>query len=233
MSSLRNERGVGIPELLVTVFAGSVVLIAVFSLIQITGRSSAQVVARVDANQRSRPALERIIDELHSSCIGANTAPILAGSSDTSLSFIHQTGSDVAPTPVTRSITLAGGTLTEQVYPLTGGTAPGDWVFSNTPSSSFEILTKVGPASIGDPAADVPLFRYYGFVNGVLDPTPLPVPLSFSDAARTVQVTVAFAASPLANPTAETRAAVSVSGSAVLRFSPPSADPTKANGPCT
>jgi hypothetical protein len=234
MRDLKNERGVGIPELLVTVFAGTVVLIAVFSLIQITGRSTAQVVARVDANQRSRPVLERILDELHSSCLSRDTVPVFAGSSDTSLSFIHQTGAAVTPSPVKRTITLNSGTLTETVYPLASGTVPEDWVFSNTPSSTTQLLTKVGAARMGNPAVDVPLFRYYTYTNGLLDPTPLPATsgLTAVDAARTVQVTVAFSASPLANPSADVRNAVSVAGSAVLRFSPPSADTTKVNGPC-
>jgi hypothetical protein len=226
---------------LVTILAGSIVLIAVFSLIQITGRSSAQVAARVDANQRARPVMERIIDELHSSCLSRDTIPVLAGqgSSDRSVSFIHQTGSSPTLSPVKRTIswsTAAGGTLTETVYPLVSGTTPATWVFSTTPSSTNQLLTKVTNARIGNPQVDVPFFRYYAYTNGVLNPTPLPAPvstgLSAADAARTVQVSVAFAASPMTNPTAETRAAVSVASSAVLRFSPPSADTTKVNGPC-
>ena len=236
MSTLRNERGVGIPELLVTVFAGAIVLISIFSLIQITGRSTAQVVARVDANQRSRPVLERILDELHSSCLSRDTIPVFAGSSEESLSFIHQTGAAVSPVPVKRTIAINNGTLTDTVYPLASGTTPDTWVFSSTPSSSTQLLTRVGKARLGSPEADVPLFRYYAYTNGVLDPTPLPAPvgtgLSATDAGRTVQVTVAFSAAPMADPNPAMRNAVSVAGSAVLRFSPPSADTTKVNGPC-
>jgi hypothetical protein len=234
MSRLQSERGVGIPELLVTIFAGSIVLIAVFSLIQITGRSSAQVAARVDANQRSRPVMERIMDELHSSCLSRDTIPVFAGSSDSSLSFIHQTGSSPVLNPVKRTISIppGGGTLSESVYLRSGGTTPTTWTFSSGVDSTTQLLTKVEPAVIGDPQAEVPFFRYYAYTNGVLNQTPLPTPLSAADAARTVQVSVAFAASPLSNPTAEDRAAVSVASSAVLRFSPPSADTTKVNGPC-
>lgn len=241
MNALKSERGVGLPELLVTILAGTIVLIAVFSLIQITGRSTAQVAARVDANQRSRPVMERIIDELHSSCLSRDTVPIFAGSDADTISFIHQTGSTVSPQPVMRKIDVSSGSLaadtgvlTETVYPLAGGTTPEDWTFSTTPSSAstFQLLNKVGFANVGNPATDVPLFRYYTYTNGVLNATPLPVPLSAADAARTVQVNVAFAANPMSNPTAESRAAVSISSAAVLRFAPPSADTTKVNAPC-
>jgi hypothetical protein len=179
--------------------------------------------------------MERIMDELHSSCLSRDTIPVFAGSSDTSLSFIHQTGSTATLTPTKRTISwtsAAGGTLSESVFPLASGTTPTDWQFSTTPSSTTQLLTKVGKAVIGNPQVEVPFFRYYAYTNGVLNPTPLQVPLSDVDAARTVQVSVAFAASPMNNPTAETRAAVSVASSAVLRFSPPSADTTKVNGPC-
>ena len=229
--SLREERGVTLVELLVTMVSGMIVLLAIFAVTDISSRSSAKVASRVDANQRARPVLQRLIDQLHSTCLGPNVTPVQAGSGDDTIAFLHQTGAAVAPTPVKRVVTLSGGTLSETLYAATGGSSP-SWTFSSTPSATTQLLTKVGPATVGDPAANVPLFQYYTYVNGQVSTTPLPTPLSATDAARTVGVTVSFSVSPRATPVYDPKAAVAVTDTAYLRFSPPSEDTAKVNVPC-
>lgn len=206
---------------------GSIVLFGVFTLIQVTAQSSARTAARVDANQRARPVLERIIDQLHSTCLTPSTVPVLAGSTDESISFIHQTGATVTPVPTLRTLTLANGTLSDAVYPRVG--TPGNYSFSPTPSETRQLLTGVAP--IGATPATVSVFQYFRF-DGTEISAPLPVPLSAADAARTVQVTVSFAASPLGNPVRDPNSAANVTSSALLRFSPPSDSPTTINKPC-
>ena len=224
-----GEAGFTLVEVMVTLMIGMVVFFALFALIDATARNSARTTTRVAADQRARPVLQRLVDELHSTCLGPDAGPILAGSSGSSLSFLHQTGSAVSPMPNRNTVTLSGTTLTESIYPATGGTAP-DWTFSSTPSSTRQLLTGVGPGIVEGSA--VPLFRYFSYVDGQLSPTPLPTPLSVTNAELTVQVTVAFAASPTSNPVSDPRAALTVSDSALVRFSPASEDPTKVNGPC-
>lgn len=229
---MRGERGYSLPELLVVISIGSIVLFGIFTLIQVTARSSAQTVSRVDANQRARPVLERLMDELHSTCLVRGAVPVIAGSTDSELRFIHQTGSAVSPTPDQRVVTLVDETLSESAYPLSGGSTPADWAFATTPNETRQLLTKVGPATVGAPAVAVPLFQYFAYNGGAVSSMRLPTPLSTADAARAVQVTVSFSSSPLRTEVIDANAPVGVSSSAVLRFSPPSEDPTKVNGPC-
>ena len=47
------------------------------------------------------------------------------------------------------------------------------------------------------------------------------------------QVVVSFGASPLKNPTTDPRASVTLTGTALLRFGPPSEIATSQNLPCT
>ena len=137
----------------------------------------------------------------------------------------------MTPTPNKVVVSLSNGTLTEAVYPSTGGQAP-NWTFSGTPSSTRVLLTDVGPGQTGDPPADAPLFRYFKYDGGVVDPNSLPTPLSAEDAVLAVRVDVAFSVSPLSNPTRDDLADVTVTDSVLVRFSPASEDPTKVNGPC-
>jgi hypothetical protein len=78
----------------------------------------------------------------------------------------------------------------------------------------------------------VPLFRYYKFVGGQVSTTPLPVPLSATDAAQTVQVNVAFSTQPKQNGSRDANAAVTLADSATLRLEPASEDSSELNLPC-
>jgi hypothetical protein len=228
---LGDERGVTMVELLVTTALGMIVILGVLAVTEVAMRSSAKTATRVAADQRARPVLERLIDQLHSTCIGPEAGPLLAGSTESSLSFLHQTGSTVTPLPDKIVVSLSGDTLTEAVYPSTGGQAP-NWTFAGTPSSSRVLMTGVGPAQTGDPPIDAPLFRYFKYDGGVVDPNSLPTPLSAENSAIAVRVDVAFSVAPLSNPTRDDKAPVTVSDSVLVRFSPASEDPTKVNGPC-
>jgi hypothetical protein len=190
----------------------------------------------VAADQRARVALERLLDDLHSTCVSPNVLPVVAASNgytsdENNLIFLQQTGSAVSPTPSEHVVSLANGTLTERVFPATGGTAP-NWTFATTPSSTTELVTDVGPAEVGSGSSTVPLFQYYAYQGAQLSTTPLPTPLSASDAARTVAVTVSFSVSPRSNGARDQNAAVSVSDSVVLRLSPASEAATEVNPPC-
>lgn len=229
--SLRDDRGVTLVELLVTMVSGMVVLLGIFTITDVATRTSAKVTSRVDADQRARPVMQRLIDHLHSTCLGPNVAPVQAGSSDTSIGFLHQTGAAVSPVPVKRVVTLTAGTLSESVYAVSGGTSP-SWTFSSTPSSTTELLTKVGSATVGNPAVNAPLFQYFTYENGQISTTPLPTPLSAIDAARTVQVTVSFSVLPRAATPNDSKASLSISDTAYLRFAPPSEDTSKVSVPC-
>jgi hypothetical protein len=228
---MNNEEGFTLVELLVTIVAGMVVLLGLFSVIEVSTRSTLRVSSRVEANQRARPVLQRLIDQLHSTCLGPNMTPVLAGSDANTMTYIAYTGSAVNPTPDKHVVSLSGGTMTETIYPSTGGNPP-NWTFSGTPSSTRQVLTNVGSASVGSPPVAVPLFQYYAYVNGVLSTTPVTPPVTATNASALGQVTVSFAASPTSTPVPDQHPNISVSDSAVLRLSAPSEDPTDPNPPC-
>ncbi len=132
---ISDQSGFTLVEQLVAMAAGMLVLFGLTTVIMTTLHQSARINGRVDATQRARIALYQVIDGLHSACVAPQIAPIQAGSTGTSLRFLHQTGSAVAPTPVLSQVDLNGGTLSESVFPATGGSVPA-WTFASTPSSS-------------------------------------------------------------------------------------------------
>jgi hypothetical protein len=229
---LADESGVTLMEMLVGMIVGIVVLGGIVTMMTTTSRSSGRITERVVVNQQARPMMQRIMDALHSTCVAPAIAPIRPGSTGSDLWFIHKTGSEVSPDPELRRVTLSGDDLTMRTYELITG-AP-NWLYNDAPSSTFRLLTGVESASLGSPPSMVPAFRYRAYENGVIDTDPLPVPLSSSDAARTVMVDVAFAVRPSQSQTSDEDAApVVLSSSALLRFSPSNEDTSKAGLPCT
>ena len=227
---VHDERGLTMTELLVAMLVGMIVLGAIVTLVTVTAKSSGRITERVAANQLARPMMQRVMNEMHSACISPGLAPIQSGSNSDAISFIHGTGPDVSPTPVKRTIAWnsSNGYLTDQTFAKTGGTAP-DWTFSSTPSSTYRLLEHVG--QIG---GTTPIFSYFAYENGVISDTPLPVPLSTDDAARTVQVTISLAVAPTKSGTSDEEGApIELTNSALLRFSPSNEDTEQAGLPCT
>lgn len=229
---LRSEAGLTLIELMVGITLGVVIFIAGFTVLDATSTSANRVTTRIEANKLARPVMARIVDELHSTCVAPSAAPILTGSSGTAISFIHQTGSAVVPTPVKRTISFASGKLTESVYNYASGVAP-SWTFSPTPSSTRTLLTPVVQAKLGNPEVLVPVFRYYAFVDGQISPTPLATPLSATDAARASQVNISFAVPPRKySPTTDVNGTLSLSDTVLFRFDPPGEGTSAASLPC-
>ncbi len=224
-----EERGITLVETLVGMVIGIAVLGGIVTLVTTTAKSSGRISERVAVDQVARPMFQRLMNELHSTCVSPGVAPILAGSTDTAITFLQQTGSAVTVTPVKRVVTWdqSTGNLTDVAYAANGGAAP-DWTFSSTPQSSYRLLTRV--SRIGS----TPIFSYYAYVNGQISATPLPVPLSAANAAKAVQVNVSMAVSPSKSATSsETGAPVELVDAAFMRFSPSNEDTSQAGLPCT
>ena len=226
---ISDERGITLIEMLVGMAIGIVVLGGIVQLVTMTAKSSGRVTERVAANQIARPSFLRLMNELHSTCVSPGIAPVLAGSTATSITFIQQTGSAVTVTPNKRVVTWdqATGVLTDSAYPATGGAAP-SWTYATSPASVYK-LDRVSRIN-----GTVPIFSYYAYNNGQISTTPLSVPLSSTDAARTVQVDVNLAVTPAASATSSERGApVELTDSALLRFTPSNEDTSQAGLPCT
>jgi Tfp pilus assembly protein PilW len=223
---LNDESGMTLIELIVATAAGVLVMFGVVMAFIVTMRETDRVSSHVDANQRARTTMYKVIDQLHSACVAAQIAPVQTGSSGTSLNFIHQSGSAVSLTPVLSKISLSGTTLSQSDYAATGGSTP-TWTFSGTPTSTRTLMTNVSPISGSS------IFNYYAYSGGQISSTPLTTPLSSTDAAKTVQVGVAFKAAPLTTPIAnDANAAAAVQDSALLRFSAATFSTSANNLPC-
>ncbi len=236
---MRSERGFTLVELLVAMAVSIVVLMGILTLLEVTTRSNARIATRVQVNQLARTTLQRLMDELHSTCVAPNVLPVVAASNGytsdgNNLIFLQQTGSAVSPTPDEHIVSLSGGTLTERVYKVSAtdpGAAP-NWNFQTTPASTTQLLTNVGAAQVGGSSQTVPPFQYFAYDGATLSSTPLATPLNATDAARTVALTASFSVAPASNGARDQNAAVSVSDSVVLRLSPASEAATEVNPPC-
>ena len=234
MRSLRSEEGgFTLVELLMTMIASLVVMTAIVMMTTTALRNQDRINRRVDANQRVRPVMTRIIQELHSACVAPRITPVIgdgttSGSTGTQIKFLSKSDSSVSPTPDLHVISLSGGTLSETVYPATGGAAP-TWTFSSTPITGWNarpLLTNVSAPSAG-------LFQYYDFVNGQVDTSPTAVPLSATDASKTAIVKVTLSSSPTQGVSSfDPGSPLVVSNSADLRLENAGQFPNQDNLPC-
>ena len=222
---IADESGTTLVELMVALMTGLVILSALTMLILTTMHGSARVTARVEATQRGRIALVRVMEELHSACVTPELAPVQTGSEGNSLKFVHQTGSAVQPTPVYSVITFSNGTLSQQDYEVTG-TAP-KWGQGAAIGSPKTLLTDVSPTP---PASSI--FSYYRYENGAVSETPQKTPLEETEAELTVEVHTALTAAPEHTPVADAGASADIENSATLRLTPPSFNEGSPSKPC-
>jgi hypothetical protein len=224
----RDERGMTLVELMVATTAGVVVMTGIVLTMIVTMRETNRVAGHVEANQNARITMTKILNQLHSACVAPQITPVQEESTGTLLSFIHQSGSAVAPVPVLSKVSLVGATLWQSDYPKTGGAAP-TWIFSETASSTVQLMTGVSAIS-----ATVPIFSYFSYSNGRVSATPLPASPLGENAARAVQVDVAFQTAPAASKTVsqDANAETEIQNSALLRLTPPGYNPASANLPC-
>ena len=221
---MRDERGTTMIELLVSISATLVVMIGVVTLTTTVLHHQDRINRRVDANSRGRPVMTRMVQELHSACVTSHIVPIRTGSTGTSITFLSKSGSAVGPIPDLHTISLSSSTLRETVFPMTG-TAP-NWTPLGTPLSNAALLTNVS-------APGGAIFRYYDFVNGALSTTPLPTPLSDTNAARVSYVTIAFTISPSAGVSSQDLGSPMMLNSGVdLRLENAGQFPNQDNLPC-
>lgn len=227
---MTDENGYTLIELLIGSMVSLAILAAILAMVRVATGDQNRVSEHVIANQRGRPVMNRIIDRIHSACVSPGLAPVRAGSTESSMIIYSKSSSSVSPTPNIYVISLSAGTMTETV--ATGsGTEPSNWTFG-TASSPYQLLDGVGTVQIGEPPVATPLFRYYAYEGGHVATSPLPVPLSAENAAKTVQVNVAFSVAPSANSSSLQGASVTLSDAATLRIEPASEDSAQVNLPC-
>jgi Tfp pilus assembly protein PilW len=223
---LRDESGMTLIELLVATAAGVIVMFGITMAVIVTLRETHRVATHVDANQRARLAMTKIVNQLHSACVAPQITPIRSTSTGTTLVFWHQTGSAVAPTPIETKISLSGTTFTQSDY--AGSGTPPNWTFATT-GSTTTLMTGVSAIS-----ESIPVFRYYGYSQGQVSSTPFSTTSSLGteNAPKTVQVSIAFQAAPGTTPISDSGAKTGIQDVALLRLTPPAYTSSANNLPC-
>lgn len=227
MPDLGSEQGTTLVELLVAIVAGTVVMATLSMLIIIVLHGTARVSARVEATQRGRIAVTRIIEQLHSACVAPKATPVLKESTGTTLRFIHATasqGAQVAPIPTETEIKYSGGTLKQYDK---AGLGPYPTTYPGT-ATETTLATNVAPIA---PSSSI--FTYYGSTNGTVgEVVPGTGGLTETQAVGVIEVRVGLSTSPLSTPVKDAGSATSIRDAAVLRLTPPSFNEKATAPPC-
>lgn len=247
----RDERGITLIEVLVSLAAGSIICVALVSTLVFTTKQQARLSSAVQANQLSRTAMTKIVDELHSACLAPEFTPIQEGSSSTSLTFINAYSeapviSETKPEAYEQVIEWneSTGKLINKTYPSNGGSWP-KFTFSETatPSSGTVLATNVTQNKSGGKA--VPMFQYYAYTAtssssaesalSMLETKALEAPLSKTNAPRTAAVLISFKTAVGIKGKEEERPggrAVELSDLVTFAFSAPKSESVTSDGPC-
>lgn len=197
MSRLRAEDGTTLMEVLIAVTVGFVVLAATLGLLDSTLRLSGGVMAKTDAMQRGRLAMDRVTQQLRSQvCLDLTTAAVVPGATSNSITFyadFADGGVARAPDKRTLAFNPSTGNITETVWK--GKIAPdGKFTYNDPP---LQNLVLENAALEGGKA----FMRFYAYEETGnpprLDSTlQLTTPLDAAAAARVARIDVAFASRP-------------------------------------
>lgn len=191
----REQRGFTLVELLVATSVGVGVLLTAGTLATAFMHAQLRISDRGEAIARGRTAMEQIVQQLRSQvCLGPGYPAITYGA-DNEITFYADLA-DTTFVPQQRDITFANGTITERDYTGTASGGQPPFTFARTPSRTRVILDDVQLQTAG--GNPVPFLRFYSFDsnNPVRPANLLTTPLSASDAARVVQMTISFQALP-------------------------------------
>jgi type II secretory pathway pseudopilin PulG len=185
----RDEGGFTLVELLASIAVGTVVLFAIFGLLDYTVTAQHKVEDRVDAVQRGRNAMETITQQLRSQiCLGPGYPAITAGDPN-SVTFYTDLGGD---TPKLQRRTLAFDSVT-------GTVTETDWDMSGTipTNPTFTLARTINLATNLVGVSNTNFFRYYGFTPDPVVPNKLlGSTLSDSEKAQVVKIGVSFVSRP-------------------------------------
>jgi prepilin-type N-terminal cleavage/methylation domain-containing protein len=205
---LRDERGFTLIELLVAMVAGVAVTAALFSILDVSLRQTARLTDKVQVDQIGRTTMTHIVDELHSSCIAYEFAPVLTKSSENELRFINAYGAEsVISGAAEHRIKWESGskTLIEKSYASTGGSWP-KFTFSSTASPSAGVRIGENISQTVKEGTPAPIFEYFKYSSEATstEHTPLSAlkatlegnELSVKEAEEAAAVSISFTQSP-------------------------------------
>ena len=206
MNRMRSEDGFTIMEVLTAAVIGFVVLAATLGLLESSLRLNSGVIAKTDAMQRGRLAMDVVTQQLRSQvCLDGSTfaddipvSAIVAGSNSNSITFyVDFTSTGTRP----KKRTLTFDTVTKEIRTTTYDATkdqplPTDYPVA--PTRTNVLLENAIPqkTTLG---VDIPFLRYYAYTLVAGRPRAellLSTPLSQADADRVARIDVSFLALP-------------------------------------
>jgi prepilin-type N-terminal cleavage/methylation domain-containing protein len=201
MTRLREERGMTLMEVLAAMTVGLVVLGAIFGLMESSLRMNSSVMAKTDAMQRGRLAMDQVTQQLRSQvCLDYDNPAVVEGDAN-SVTFyadFGDSGGTEAPVKQRLEYDQATGrirtlTYTSSANPATAGS------YTETPSAANLVLEDAALEQQGE--ATVPFLAYYAYEQVGDPPRPTPTmrlqpPLDDAEAARVARIDVTFVSHP-------------------------------------
>lgn len=191
--SLRREEGFTLVELLAGLAIAMVVILGAFQVLDASISNTIRTQQRVDAVQRGRQAMDTMTRELRSQVCLGKTASLAEGKPDSVTFYADFTDGTTGNPPQRRTLTFSNGTIVEKVEDGTGAPPATQWLTAPRVST---LLEDVGTDASLPAAANGtrPVFRYYSFNQ---DPVPqlvgpLATPLSATDLAKVVKISINF-----------------------------------------
>jgi prepilin-type N-terminal cleavage/methylation domain-containing protein len=156
-----DQRGFTLVELLATMVAGVVVLLALGTIMDVTLRETTRSFTLVDATNRTRPVFEQIENNLHSACFADEETPIQVGSNANTLIFMSSYGNGATPTAIWHQITYnpaPAASLTDTTYSTSYSVVSGIPTWSRgTQLGTRTLLTNVAQTG------STPVFQYFAY----------------------------------------------------------------------
>lgn len=203
MTRLRDEQGMTLPELLITLVIAMVISLATFGLIETVMSRAGEIATRVDTTQRARHAMDIITRQLRSQVCVTATNPstvdprAIYSATPTSISFFTDLSDEsnysgsTTKNPELRTISYENNKLQERRWAgVKGGSVLNPtFSYSGFPTTGFnaymiadniEPILKVNNADV--------VFRYYSSTGE------LTAPITGVNAAAITKVTMSFRA---------------------------------------
>jgi prepilin-type N-terminal cleavage/methylation domain-containing protein len=179
-------------EVLMTAIVGTIVMLGLFQVLDVSVTQSGRVRDRIDAVGRARVAMELLTRQIRSQvCVAASGNGIANADANTMTLYVDLTGGASIPEKHILTYDPVAKTLTESDYVGTG-TWPAT-TYPGQPTRANLLASNVVPV------AGVSIFRYYAFTtSGQVSPglALTSTPLSANDISRTVNIAISFVVQP-------------------------------------
>ena len=226
MTRARSEDGFTLMEVVVAMTVGFVLLAATLGLLESTVRLNTGVMAKTDAMQRGRIAMDAIKQQLRSQvCFDYDNSAILKDSDANSVTFFADYTAE-GKKPVKRRLTYDPVTKRILAYRFEAPTpTPNPFTpasYPATPVATNMVLENVWLQKPPNQPQPTPFLQYFAYeeVNGVLRTDKvLEPPLDPAEAARVARIEVNYVALPTGSN--DSSKAVNVSDQVMARHADP------------